>query len=158
MIDPEHNFIREIFNRSWQCQRPCWVLLRAIQDLPPAVAQAARAQADRVYSNMLDCGAWDAFRGGWFEIMRRESPAGSFAEHMGHTNKVWWQQEEGIVASLLLYLVRRDKRHLEMARDALRFWLTPVTVIALLSVPLLLVGRRCKLLPTLGLRMPKLMV
>jgi len=43
---------------------------------------------------------------------------------MGHTNKVWWQQEEGVMASLLLYLVCHQKGHLEMARDGLRFWLT----------------------------------
>ncbi len=145
MIDAKHNFIREIFDRTWQCRRPpwrnpyntdfdagniggnlkvIWVLLRAVQDLPPALAEAAHAQAERIWSNLLKCGAWDAFRGGWFEIMWRESCAGSLAELMGHTNKVWWQQEEGIMASLLMFLVHRDGQSLEMARDGLRFWLT----------------------------------
>lgn len=145
MVVPKHNFIREIFNRSWQCQAPnwrnpyntdfdagniggnlkvVWVLLRAIEDLPPELESAAHTQADRIYNNLLHCGAWDTLRGGWFEVMFRESPAGLPADHMWDTNKVWWQQEEGVMASLLLHLVDREQSHLEMARDCLRFWLT----------------------------------
>jgi mannose/cellobiose epimerase-like protein (N-acyl-D-glucosamine 2-epimerase family) len=145
MVDPEHNFIREIFNRSWQCQAPkwrnpyntdfyagniggnlkvVWVLLRALEDLTPELESVAHTQVNRIYNNLLQCGAWDALRGGWFEVMSRESPAGLPADHMWDSNKVWWQQEEGVMASFLLHIVDREESHLEMARDCLRFWLT----------------------------------
>jgi mannose/cellobiose epimerase-like protein (N-acyl-D-glucosamine 2-epimerase family) len=145
MVDPEHNFIREIFCRSWEVQEPkwrnpyntdfdagnvggnlkvIWVLLRAMDELPQNLRAIVDIETHRIYNNLLSCGAWDTLRGGWFEVMRRESAAGSFAEHMWHTNKVWWQQEEGIVASLLLHLAYREKKHLNIARDGIRYWLT----------------------------------
>jgi len=144
-VDPHYAFIRETFHRTWVHQAPAWnnpyntpfsgsdvganmktiwVLLRGLDDLDPMYQQEALNAVDRIHKHIVDSGTWDAVHGGWFAVMNRDCVAGTLAHKMGHTNKIWWQQEEGILACFLSYLVLRRDRDLAMTREGLRFWLT----------------------------------
>lgn len=143
-VREENNFICEVFKRNWEFSKPnwynqynapfesgnvggslkvIWVLLRAMDLLPETTREKASAGIAGLQRTMLSSGAWDAFRGGWFKYMKRNSPYGSMAQHMYHTHKLWWQQEEGIVSSLLAYLVTEDRQQLRLAADGMAFWL-----------------------------------
>jgi mannobiose 2-epimerase len=137
-------FIHEVFNRNWEFSKPnwhnqynapfesgnvggclkvIWVLLRAINVLPEEKQEMVLSKIAFLQHNMLSSGAWDALRGGWFKYMKQKTAIGSLAQHMYHTHKVWWQQEEGIVSSLLAYLFLKDRQQLQLAVDGMAFWL-----------------------------------
>jgi mannose/cellobiose epimerase-like protein (N-acyl-D-glucosamine 2-epimerase family) len=144
-IDPRHAFIREVFSRDWRHQLPSWrnpystafgatdiganmktiwVLLRGLEDLPEGLRGIARCQVRDLHAGIAASGAWDAFRGGWFSEMIQACPRGATGEYFGGTDKVWWRQEEGILACLLSHLTFDEKALLDMACDGIRFWLS----------------------------------
>jgi mannose/cellobiose epimerase-like protein (N-acyl-D-glucosamine 2-epimerase family) len=143
-VDRTSPFIREVFRRDWRYEPPnwanpyntafiagnvggnmktVWVLLRAWKDLDGPTRDRAREAIDHIHRNIVSSGAWDEFRGGWFDVMRRDTPLAVQAQHLWHSNKVWWQQEEGILACLLSFLIWRRPEHLNVATDGVRFFL-----------------------------------
>ena len=144
-VDEEHCFIREMFRRDWRYDVPTWrnpyntpfvagnvggnmktiwVLLRAWDVLDAAVRAAAERAITHIHRSVVASGAWDALRGGWFDVLERQTPPGQSARHLWHTNKVWWQQEEGILAALLSHLLWRCPEHWELALRGMEFYLT----------------------------------
>lgn len=140
-----NSFIYEVFNRKWEftkprwynqynapfesgnvggCLKVIWVLLRAMDLQSNENKKVTMSGIEHLQHNMESSGSWDAFRGGWFKYMKRQTEPGSLAEHMYHTHKVWWQQQEGIVSNLLMYLVTKDKMQLDCAMGGIEFWLT----------------------------------
>jgi mannose/cellobiose epimerase-like protein (N-acyl-D-glucosamine 2-epimerase family) len=144
-IDPGHSFIREVFTRDWQHEPPrwqnpysslfgttdiganlktVWVLLRGLDFHGPAKREQARDAALALQANVAASGAWDAWGGGWLSVMNQRCARGKQGEIVGPRERVWWRQEEGIVADLLAFLLFRDPASLERALDGIRFYVT----------------------------------
>jgi mannose/cellobiose epimerase-like protein (N-acyl-D-glucosamine 2-epimerase family) len=65
----------------------------------------------------------DNQRGGWYDVMerllRRDEKLHRFAFH---DRKAWWQQEQGILAYLIMNGVLGDKQYLRLARESAAFY------------------------------------
>ncbi len=113
--DPRTGWIVENFTRGWtpdwrdwQKQgestigivghnfQAAWFLMRAAEAADPTSAASYRNVARTLLTSMLDKGAVDWERGGFFDAFKRES-----SEPMWNTNKAWWQQAEAILALTL---------------------------------------------------------
>lgn len=82
--------------------------------------------ADQLASNMSEVGI-DLFRGGVFDAVERHPADGVFLEFPWNNTKDFWQQEQGILAYLILYgcsgADRDQKRdYLQVARELEAFW------------------------------------
>ena len=82
--------------------------------------------ADRLGMNMAEVGL-DLFRSGVFDVVERHPSEGLFAEFPWGNTKDFWQQEQGILAYLILYGCsgsdRDQKRdYLQLARELAAFW------------------------------------
>ncbi len=64
----------------------------------------------------------DQVRGGWFDVVEREPKNGMPIEFTWHNRKAWWQQEQGILAYLILYGATGKEDYLELARESISFW------------------------------------
>lgn len=65
----------------------------------------------------------DRFRGGWFDVVERQRDDVS-GLHMfaWHDRKAWWQQEQAILAYLILAGVYNREEHHELAKEASAFY------------------------------------
>ncbi len=64
----------------------------------------------------------DRIRGGWFDVVERTPRNGMPVEFAWHNRKAWWQQEQGILAYLVLYGATRKPEYLDLARESIAFW------------------------------------
>lgn len=64
----------------------------------------------------------DQIRGGWFDVVEREPRNNMPIEFTWHNRKAWWQQEQGILAYLILYGATREQEYLQLARESIAFW------------------------------------
>lgn len=138
-------YIQEVFRRDWSTGPPSWrnpyntpqgaanvgsnlktvwVLLRGLHSLPKKQQGGALEEAIGILEKMQHCGGWDAARLGWFDLLDKSSAQDLRARHWSHRNKVWWTQEEGILASLLMGVVTGESSYHEYARAGMQFWLT----------------------------------
>lgn len=65
----------------------------------------------------------DRQRGGWYDVVERVLDPGE--EHyrlVYHDRKAWWQQEQAILAYLILHGVLKEPEHLRHAREAAAFY------------------------------------
>ena len=63
----------------------------------------------------------DQLRGGWYDVMERERVAGETDYHFAfHDRKAWWQQEQGILAYLILNGVLGGDDYLRIAPRVVR--------------------------------------
>jgi mannose/cellobiose epimerase-like protein (N-acyl-D-glucosamine 2-epimerase family) len=65
----------------------------------------------------------DPQRGGWYDVVERVMEPGR--KHHGfvwHDRKAWWQQEQGILAYLILTGVLGDEEYLKLARESAAFY------------------------------------
>ncbi|MEU6062802.1 AGE family epimerase/isomerase [Streptomyces sp. NPDC047097] len=94
-----------------------WNLLRMQSALPK---REYRALAERL-GRTLPAIARDAQRGGWYDLMERQAVRGrhAFAQH---DRKTWWQQEQAVLAYLLLAAHTGDETFLRHAREASAFY------------------------------------
>lgn len=74
------------------------------------------ATARTLVDGMLDR-AYDARNGGWHDVFVRET-----GQKMWHTNKAFWQQEEGYLATLALAQLTGEPRYREATDRTLEFW------------------------------------
>ncbi len=72
--------------------------------------------ARTLVDSMLDR-AYDAENGGWHDVFIRET-----GQKMWHTNKPFWQQEQGFLATLALARLTGEARYDEAASRTLVFW------------------------------------
>ncbi|GAA4672867.1 hypothetical protein Prum_076490 [Phytohabitans rumicis] len=77
----------------------------------------ARRLADRMAE-----AAVDPVRGGVFDAVERMPDNGMPIQFAWGVTKDFWQQEQGILAYLLLYGATRDERYLNLARECMAFW------------------------------------
>lgn len=64
----------------------------------------------------------DQIRGGWFDVVEREPKNNMPMEFTWHNRKAWWQQEQGILAYLILYGATGKQDYLDLARESIAFW------------------------------------
>ncbi|HEY4025259.1 MAG TPA: AGE family epimerase/isomerase, partial [Candidatus Dormibacteraeota bacterium] len=96
-----------------------WNLMR-IHHLRPDERYVALAR--RIASVMPDVGR-DRQRGGWYDMADRElRPGQEFHRLVWHDRKAWWQQEQGILAYLILAGSLKEPEHLRMARESAAFY------------------------------------
>jgi mannose/cellobiose epimerase-like protein (N-acyl-D-glucosamine 2-epimerase family) len=133
--EPDSPFVQERFHEDWSPDRTwgwqqdravvghnlkiAWNLtrIRALRDKPeyPALAE-------RIAELMPPVGS-DQQRGGWYDVVeRRVDPDSGLHRMVWHDRKAWWQQEQAILAYLILAGVTGDPEHRRHAREAASFY------------------------------------
>ncbi|GAA4465379.1 hypothetical protein GCM10023189_45920 [Nibrella saemangeumensis] len=65
----------------------------------------------------------DLQRGGWYDVVERENPiGGKYHRYVWHDRKAWWQQEQGILAYLILHGILKDEEYKKLARESAAFY------------------------------------
>ena len=136
--DPGDNpFVRERFDadwspdagHGWQQDRAvvghnmkiAWNLCR-MQSLRPK--KEYRDLAEHIGRTLPQVGA-DRRRGGWYDVVERQRrPGEPWHRFAWHDRKAWWQQEQAILAFLLLTGTTGDQDFLAEARHAAAFYNT----------------------------------
>ena len=128
-------FVQERFHEDWSHDKSwgwqqdravvghnlkiAWNLMR-MYALRPKPAYVALAR--RIAEVMPPVGS-DRQRGGWYDVVERTlRPNGTDHAFVWHDRKAWWQQEQAILAYLILHGVLRDQEHLRLAREAAAFY------------------------------------
>jgi mannose/cellobiose epimerase-like protein (N-acyl-D-glucosamine 2-epimerase family) len=96
-----------------------WNLLR-MHSLKPK--QKYEALARRIAAEIPKVGM-DRQRGGWYDVMERARRGDEELHRLAfHDRKAWWQQEQGILAYLILHGVLGDSEYLKFARESAAFY------------------------------------
>lgn len=78
--------------------------------------------ARKIAAEMPPIGS-DQQRGGWYDVMERLKQDGENMHRFAfHDRKAWWQQEQGILAYLILNGVLGDEEYLRIARESSAFY------------------------------------
>jgi hypothetical protein len=65
----------------------------------------------------------DKQRGGWYDVLERQRGAGETFHRLAfHDRKAWWQQEQGILAYLILHGCLKRPEYLKLARESSAFY------------------------------------
>jgi len=96
-----------------------WNLMRMFGSKPkPEYEKLAR----RIAEEMPKVGL-DVQHGGWYDVMERARAEGQERYRFAfHDRKAWWQQEQGILAYLILSGVLGDDEYLRLARESSAFY------------------------------------
>jgi mannose/cellobiose epimerase-like protein (N-acyl-D-glucosamine 2-epimerase family) len=134
--DPQHSpFVQEKFHEDWSYDQSwgwqqnravvghnlkiAWNLMR-IHHLRPNDTYVNLA--NRIAEIMPAAGS-DQQRGGWYDVVERVLDEGEkFHRFVWHDRKAWWQQEQAILAYLILNGSLKDPEHLKQAREASSFY------------------------------------
>jgi len=138
--NPEIPYVRERFDEKWSPDltwrwqqnravvghnfKISWNLIR-VANYYRMSGQEPKAQAlvdlaARLADDVTPHGI-DQFRGGCFDTVERQ-PAGGELEFPWRNTKDFWQQEQALLAYLILYGETRDEKYLELAREQALFW------------------------------------
>ena len=131
----ESPFVQEKFFEDWSRDRThmwqqnrgvvghnlkiAWNLMRMYGLMPkPEYEKLARTIAEKMPSV-----GGDQQRGGWYDVMERmRAPGEERYRFAFHDRKAWWQQEQGILAYLILNGVLGDEEYLRIARESSAFY------------------------------------
>lgn len=134
--DYEHSpFVQEKFHEDWTHDtthmwqqnrgvvghnlKIAWNLMR-MYGLQPKEKYAALA---RKIGQLMPGIASDRQRGGWYDVMERlKAPGDAWHRFAFHDRKAWWQQEQAILAYLILHGIFRDEDFLRHARESAAFY------------------------------------
>ncbi|MEN3359786.1 MAG: hypothetical protein V7637_3768, partial [Mycobacteriales bacterium] len=133
--DPASPFVQERFMADWAPDRAwgwqqnravvghnlkiAWNLMR-MQAITPK--DSYRDLAERIGRAMPDVGS-DRRRGGWYDVVERGRAQGGDAyKFVWHDRKAWWQQEQAILAYLILAGQNGDADFRRHAREAAAFY------------------------------------
>ena len=139
--DPSTGFIKENFTSDWNEDWRGWqkqpegtigvtghntqgalFLLRAERLLAKEglltdeESKTYKDTAKNILDSILEKG-YDKQSGGWFDVFVRET-----GKNMWHTNKAFWQQEEGYLATLAMSKIDGDPKYKEATDKTLQFW------------------------------------
>lgn len=65
----------------------------------------------------------DVQRGGWYDVVERTlAPGEKFHRYVWHDRKAWWQQEQGILAYLIMYGVFKDEEYKRLGRESAAYY------------------------------------
>ena len=134
--DYEHSpFVNEKFHEDWSHDQTwgwqqnravvghnlkiAWNLMR-IQSMFPKEGYVAFA---RKVAELMPVHGGDRQRGGWYDVVNRTLADGEkWHRFAWHDRKAWWQQEQGILAYLILSGVLREPQYLRLARESSAFY------------------------------------
>jgi mannose/cellobiose epimerase-like protein (N-acyl-D-glucosamine 2-epimerase family) len=134
--DDEHSkFVNERFNEDWSHDttwgwqqnravvghnlKIAWNLMR-LHHMRPNDKYVALAKK---IGEVMPAAGSDQQRGGWYDVMERTlKPGQEFYRFTWHDRKAWWQQEQAILAYLILAGSLGDERWLRLAREAASFY------------------------------------
>ncbi|MEU9348086.1 AGE family epimerase/isomerase [Streptomyces sp. NPDC048278] len=133
--EPNSPFVQERFHADWSPDRTwgwqqdravvghnlkiTWNLTRikALHDKPEYLTTA-----ERIAELMPSVGS-DGLRSGWYDVVERQpDPDSGIHRMVWHDRKAWWQQEQAILAYLILAGTTDDPEHLRLAREAASFY------------------------------------
>ncbi|OEH93831.1 AGE family epimerase/isomerase [Bacillus solimangrovi] len=136
--DYDHSpFVQEKFHEDWSHDQQwgwqqnrgvvghnlkiAWNLTRMNNVIP---AKGYMEFAEKIAEIMPQVGG-DLQRGGWYDVMERELGKGEeFHRFAWHDRKAWWQQEQGILAYLIMAGVMKKEEYLKLARESAAFYNT----------------------------------
>ena len=96
-----------------------WNLMRMYNMKPK---EQYEALARKIAAVMPAVGS-DQLRGGWYDVMERLMGSGEEVHRFAfHDRKAWWQQEQAILAYLILAGVLGDGEYLRLARESVAFY------------------------------------
>ena len=96
-----------------------WNLMR-MHSLKPKEKYTALAK--RIAELMPGVGS-DRQRGGWYDVVERVlNPGQEFYRFIWHDRKAWWQQEQAILAYLILAGTLKSDTSLQLARESAAFY------------------------------------
>ncbi|MFQ5794622.1 MAG: AGE family epimerase/isomerase [Candidatus Bipolaricaulia bacterium] len=134
--DYQHSpFVQERFREDWSHDttwgwqqnravvghnlKIAWNLMR-IHHLRPKDRYAALA---RRIAEVMPAAGSDQQRGGWYDVMERLLGEGEEVHrYVWHDRKAWWQQEQAILAYLILAGSLGDPEYLRLARESSAFY------------------------------------
>lgn len=74
-------------------------------------------------AQMMPLHGADRQRGGWYDVVERKlEPGQRFHRYAWHDRKAWWQQEQGILAYLILNGTLGKDEYLQFAREGAAFY------------------------------------
>lgn len=131
----ESAFVQEKFHEDWSKDQTwgwqqnravvghnlkiAWNLMR-MNSLRPKTSYVDLAE--KIATLMADHGC-DRQRGGWYDVVERVlEPGQTFHRFAWHDRKAWWQQEQGILAYLILHGVLGKEDYLRFAREGASFY------------------------------------
>lgn len=77
----------------------------------------------RKIADLMPKHGMDPQRGGWYDVVERVlQPGQKYNRFVWHDRKAWWQQEQGILAYLILHGVLGDQAFLKYARESAAFY------------------------------------
>jgi len=127
-------FVNEKFNDDWSHDHKTVQLNRAIIGHNLKIAWNLMRMASvkpkpeylsfakRIAAIMPEVGM-DGQRGGWYDMAERVKKKGQdFHRLVWHDRKAWWQQEQGILAYLILHGATDDREYLRLARESSAFY------------------------------------
>ena len=131
----ESDFVQEKFHDDWSKDQTWgWQQNRAVVGHNLKIAwnlmrmhslknkDEYRALATKIAGLMPKAGG-DPQRGGWYDVVERVlGPGEKFHRFAWHDRKAWWQQEQGILAYLILHGVLKDPEYLRIARESSAFY------------------------------------
>jgi mannose/cellobiose epimerase-like protein (N-acyl-D-glucosamine 2-epimerase family) len=134
--DYEHSpFVQEKFHEDWSKDQQwgwqqnravvghnlkiAWNLMR-INSLTPKKEYVEMAKK---IAELMPKAGGDRQRGGWYDVVERIlAPGEKFHRFAWHDRKAWWQQEQGILAYLLMFGILKDPVYLKHARESSAFY------------------------------------
>ncbi|MER2529042.1 MAG: AGE family epimerase/isomerase [Candidatus Competibacter denitrificans] len=131
----ESDFVQEKFHDDWSKDQSWgWQQNRAVVGHNLKIAwnlmrmyslkskDEYRALATKIAGLMPKAGG-DPQRGGWYDVVERVlGPGEKFHRFAWHDRKAWWQQEQGILAYLILHGLLKDPEYLRIARESSAFY------------------------------------
>ncbi len=134
--DPKVPFVCERFLRDWtpdltyrwQQNRAivghnlkiAWNLTRVASYLDEDAEEMMKI-AEKLSTTMVDAGT-DQIRGGIFDAVEREPSDGRAIQFAWGNTKDFWQQEQAILAYLIVYGYTGKEEYLQLAREMMAFW------------------------------------
>ncbi|MDZ8225126.1 AGE family epimerase/isomerase [Nostoc sp. ChiVER01] len=134
--DFEHSpFVQERFYQDWSYDttwgwqqnravvghnlKIAWNLIR-MHHLRPKENYAALAEK---IAKMMPAVGSDQQRGGWYDVVERVlQPGEEIYRHVWHDRKAWWQQEQAILAYLILAGSLGNQEYQRLARESAAFY------------------------------------
>lgn len=96
-----------------------WNLMRMYGESPKAEYESFA----RKIAELMPQVGYDQQRTGWYDVMERaKGDDQQFYRFAFHDRKAWWQQEQGILAYLILKGVLGDQEYLRLARESAAFY------------------------------------
>ena len=128
-------FVQEKFHEDWSPDRTWgWQQNRAVVGHNLKIAwnltRIAALKNDERYTEMaakiaalMPEHGMDQQRGGWYDVVERTLQAGEkIHRYAWHDRKAWWQQEQAILAYLILAGVHKKPEYVKLARESAAFY------------------------------------